>query len=544
MMSPLSSITPSGTAAARSQAGAGTGDPMASAFAMLFALMPGMGDAAASDGGDGLPKTKGDAAKDGSTTEKGGKDLPSDAAALPVMPFAIPSLPLAPPEPDAKPVAASGTSPAPITTLLAAMPTLPDARPAPTTAPVGLTPAAAPDPTNPPVAFDPLKGTMPVPPAIIVPTADDASPAVPITIRPDAPPAMASLNTGSSVPTTTQPDPAVAPMPTNSTSATTARGIPAAILRNTVPDAHPKTQGGTVPAPIAHDTVASVPISRNPAAPAPVPDQAVRSAVPGVPLAIRADGLPTALPVDGAPIVRTADGVRSASTQQDMPLRFTATSASAPIVASLPIAAPTPILQAGQTASASQLFRLSMRGEQDSNPLTDRRKDEAALSVDATTLTRADSLTAAPVLATTGAEQAPLDMTQAHWPQAMIDRIDRMREDAATADTRIQLSPDALGGIAVNLRHEGGATHIHFTADQAQTATLLADAQPTLARLAEEKGMRLGQTAVDLGQSGAGGERQAPPRRPDPVQPTRPAFAAATPSSDAGDTAAASTRIA
>ncbi len=139
-----------------------------------------------------------------------------------------------------------------------------------------------------------------------------------------------------------------------------------------------------------------------------------------------------------------------------------------------------------------------MRGEQSFDPrTTDRRKDDAALSVDPTTLTRADSLTAAPVVATTGAEQAPLDMTQHHWPQGMIDRIDRMREDAATADTRIQLSPDALGGIAVNLRQEDGATHIHFTADQAQTASLLADAQPTLARLAEEKGMRLGQTAVD-----------------------------------------------
>ena len=185
-----------------------------------------------------------------------------------------------------------------------------------------------------------------------------------------------------------------------------------------------------------------------------------------------------------------------------------------------------------------------MRGEQSFDPRTDRRKDETAQSVDPATLTRADSLTAAPVVATTGAEQAPLDMTQHHWPQGMIDRIDRMREDAATADTRIQLSPDALGGIAVNLRHEDGATHIHFTADQAQTASLLADAQPTLARLAEEKGMRLGQTAVDLGQSGMGGERQAPPRRPDPVMPTRPAFAGTTASSDAGDPAAASTRIA
>jgi flagellar hook-length control protein FliK len=36
---------------------------------------------------------------------------------------------------------------------------------------------------------------------------------------------------------------------------------------------------------------------------------------------------------------------------------------------------------------------------------------------------------------------------------------------------RIQLSPDALGGIAVAIRHDAGGTHLHFTAEQAQTAT-------------------------------------------------------------------------
>lgn len=473
MMSSISSLTPSGTASARLGAGAGAGDPMASAFAMLFALMPGVGDA---DGGDAQPKSDGDTAKDGKTSETDGKDVPSDAAALPVMPFAIPTVPLVPPEPDAKPVAASGPSPAPITTLLATMPTLPDAAPAPTTAPVGLTA---------PTASDPLKATMPVPPAMTASVTQEAQQGIPILVRPDA----AAKEASGAMP----------------------------VLRTT---AQPQAAPTMIPAAIRSDASA------------------------GVPLAIRADAVPTAIPVDAAPIVLTTDGPRAASIRQDTPLRFTATNASAPVVAPLPIEAPAPILQAGQTASAIQLFGLSMRGEQGSDPRTDRRKDEAALSVDPATLARADSLTAAPVAATTGAEQAPLDMTQHHWPQGMIDRIDRMREDAATADTRIQLSPDALGGIAVNLRHEDGATHIHFTADQAQTASMLADAQPTLSRLAEEKGMRLGQTAVDLGQSGMGGERQAPPRRPDPIIPTRPAFTAATDPSDAGDPAAASTRIA
>ncbi|KQO57474.1 hypothetical protein ASF14_16130 [Sphingomonas sp. Leaf257] len=503
---------------------------MASAFAMLFALMPGMGDAAGSGSAEGSPKSEGDTAKDGNATEKDGKDVPSDAAALPVMPFAIPTVALAPPEPVASPVAASGASPAPINTLLAAMPTLPDAGPAPTTAAVADTP----------ISFDPLRGTMPVPPAMTPPVADDGAPelpisdrtATPLTVTPptvpattpsSASPVMVMPKAGSAIPATPRLDRSVAVMPGDA-----------------VPSAPVATQANASASTVARDTAPVLQTAPAQQAAAPITEQIVRAAVPGIPLAIRADALPTAIPIE----VPATDSASTMPIRPDTPLRFAVTNGSAPVVAPLPIEAPAPIIQAGQSASAIQLFGTAMRGEQSFDPRADRRKDEAALSVDPATLTRADSLTAAPVVATTGADQAPLDMTQHHWPQGMIDRIDRMREDAATADTRIQLSPDALGGIAVNLRHEDGATHIHFTADQAQTASLLADAQPTLARLAEEKGMRLGQTAVDLGQSGMGGERQAPPRRPDPVMPTRPAFAGTTASSDAGDPAAASTRIA
>jgi len=570
MMSSISSLTPSGTASARLAAGGVTGDPMASAFAMLFALMPGMGDVAGSDSAEGSPKSEGDTTKDGSTTEKDGKDVPSDAIALPVMPFAIPTVALAPPEPIALPVAASGASSAPITTLLATMPTLPDAGPAPTTAAVAT--AAAPAPTtmpvvaDTPISVDPLRGMMPVPPAMTPPIADDGAPelpisdltATPLTVTPptvtattpsSASPVMVAPKAGSTIPSTPRLDRPVA-MTTGdavpSSQAMIARSTPVTtMLRGTVPSTTATTplvttQADTPVRTVARDTASALQTAPAQQTAAPTTEQVVRAAAPGIPLVIRADALPTAIPIE-AP---ATDSASTIPIRQDTPLRFAVTNGSAPVVAPLPIQAPAPIIQAGQSAPAIQLFGTAMRSEQSFDPRTDRRKDEAALSVDPATLTRADSLTAAPVVATTGADQAPLDMTQHHWPQGMIDRIDRMREDAATADTRIQLSPDALGGIAVNLRHEDGATHIHFNADQAQTASLLADAQPTLARLAEEKGMRLGQTAVDLGQSGMGGERQAPPRRPDPVVPTRPAFAGTTASSDAGDPAAASTRIA
>ncbi|MFV0923427.1 flagellar hook-length control protein FliK [Sphingomonas parapaucimobilis] len=618
MMPSISSLTPSGTASARLGAGAGAGDPMASAFAMLFALMPGMGDTSGSDSAEGAPRSDGDPAKDGSPTEKDGKDVPSDAAALPVMPFAIPPLSLAPLEPVASPVAASGRSPAPITSLLAAMPTLPDAGSTPTTAP--LASAAAPDPStmpvatgqpitfdplkgtmpvptamtpvaanspvtfdplkgtmpvptamtpvaaNGPVTFDPLKGTMPVPTAMTPVAADDGMPELQVTARPAAPltmtmtvpgvrvttpssasPIVAAARSDPAAPSGTRLDPVatIAGGTLPGTEAVTAQATPVpAIPRDTAPNAPITTQAKASLPIAARDTAQAASVSPVPEATAPSTEQIVRTAAPGIPLAIRGDSSPTVLPIDAAPMAKANDGTPPISPRQDTPLRFAVTNGSAPVVAPLPIQAPAPIIQAGQSAPAIQLFGTAMRGEQSLDPRTDRRKDEPALSVDPATLTRADSLTAAPVVATTGAGQAPLDMTHHHWPQGMIDRIDRMREDAATADTRIQLSPDALGGIAVTLRHEDGTTHIRFTADQAQTASLLADAQPTLARLAEEKGMRLGQTAVDMGQSGMGGDRQAPPRRPDPVVPTRPAFAGATDSSDAGDPAAAPTRIA
>ena len=596
MMSSISSLTPSGTASARLGAGAGAGDPIASAFAMLFALMPGMGDTSGSDSAEGAPRSDGDTTKDGSPTEKDGKDVPSDAAALPVMPFAIPTLSLAPLEPVASPVAASGRSPAPITTLLAAMPTLPDAGSTPTTTPLAI--AAAPDPStmpvatgqpitfdplkgtmpvptamtpvaaNSPITFDPLKGTMPVPTAMTPVAADDGMPELQVTARPAAPltmtmtmtvpgvrvttpssasPIVAAARSDPAAPSGTRLDPVamIAGNTTPGAEAVTAQATPGpAIPRDTAPNVLITTQAKASLPIAARDTAQAASVSPVPEATAPSTEQVVRTTAPGIPLAIRGDSSPTVLPIDAAPMAKANDGTPPISPRQDTPPRFAVTNGSAPVVAPLPIQAPAPIIQAGQSAPAIQLFGTAMRGEQSLDPRTDRRKDEPALSVDPATLTRADSLTAAPVVATTGAGQAPLDMTHHHWPQGMIDRIDRMREDAATADTRIQLSPDALGGIAVTLRHEDGTTHIRFTADQAQTASLLADAQPTLARLAEEKGMRLGQTAVDMGQSGMGGDRQAPPRRPDPVVPTRPAFAGATDSSDAGDPAAASTRIA
>lgn len=136
---------------------------------------------------------------------------------------------------------------------------------------------------------------------------------------------------------------------------------------------------------------------------------------------------------------------------------------------------------------------------------------------------------AAPIaLAPAGeAQQAPLDLTHQRWPHAMIDRIEQVRDIADAADTSIRLIPDALGTVDVAVRREGDTLHVHFTAAESQTRALLQDAQPRLVAAAEERGLRLGQTAVDGGtagqpqqQSSRGQPQAQPARAPASARPT------------------------
>lgn len=119
------------------------------------------------------------------------------------------------------------------------------------------------------------------------------------------------------------------------------------------------------------------------------------------------------------------------------------------------------------------------------------------------------------------AQQAPLDMRQERWPHAMIERIEMLRDAADAVDTRIRLVPDALGAIDVSVKTDGDTVRVHFNAEQAATRTLLADAQPRLAELAEARGLKLSQGS--LGDSGAPQQR-APTT---PQTPNRPASVSA-----------------
>ncbi len=137
--------------------------------------------------------------------------------------------------------------------------------------------------------------------------------------------------------------------------------------------------------------------------------------------------------------------------------------------------------------------------------------------------------------------QAPLDMRHERWPTAMIERIEVLRDAANATDTRIRLIPDALGAIDVSVRKDGDTLHVQFTAEQAATRTLLQDAQPRLAELADARGLKLSQSAVE---TGAGtGQHQQRAATPQPQQ--QPSAPARRPRADGGaDIDSTDTRLA
>jgi flagellar hook-length control protein FliK len=130
--------------------------------------------------------------------------------------------------------------------------------------------------------------------------------------------------------------------------------------------------------------------------------------------------------------------------------------------------------------------------------------------------------TAQAVPATADAQQPALDLRSRDGLQAMVDRIEALRDTPNTRETSIRLSPDALGTVDISIRHEGDRVHVHFTADSASARAALAEAQPRLAELAEARGLRLGQTSVDGGGAGQGQRHTA---APNPVFTTAPASA-------------------
>ena len=169
-----------------------------------------------------------------------------------------------------------------------------------------------------------------------------------------------------------------------------------------------------------------------------------------------------------------------------------------PVEATPPVAVvpAEPIVAGTPPAPAGQVFAAAIKAAQDDDRAASTTRDPATPVAPLATTGAAEVRT---VTATSDAQQAPLDMRRSDWPQGMIDRIEHLRDAADAADTRIRLIPDALGAIDVGVRRDGDTMHVHFTADQPATATLLADARQQLATLAQSRGLTLGQSAVDTG---------------------------------------------
>jgi flagellar hook-length control protein FliK len=192
----------------------------------------------------------------------------------------------------------------------------------------------------------------------------------------------------------------------------------------------------------------------------------------------------------------------------------------APPVATAPVTQP-----ASQAFAAAILAAASHRERRDSD---DRSAAGAAM---ASALSAVAETAHKPIVQTAGdVQRAALDLRQDTGLQAMIDRIEVLRDDANSRDTRIRLVPDALGAVDIAVRKDGDRLHVYFTAETAATRTLLTEAQPRLAELAEARGVRIAQSTVDSG----GGDANRQQHRTAPIQSAAPV--AVTRAADCEDT--------
>ncbi|WP_293875898.1 MULTISPECIES: flagellar hook-length control protein FliK [unclassified Sphingomonas] len=249
-----------------------------------------------------------------------------------------------------------------------------------------------------------------------------------------------------------------------------------------------------------------------PAAPAPVRAEAV--VAPASPIvtpviAVAAPVLVAAAPVIDAPATvapAVADVAPSPVEPRQTFMREVSGNARQ-TVALRPQAAASVQPVAGTTAPAAQVFGAAMHAAAGKE---DRVRAEP---IDPAITATAVAAPVREVAAVADAGAPTLDMRQSGWPTHMVDHIEALRDAANANDTRIRLVPDALGAIDIAVRTVGDAIHVRFAAEDSVTRTMIEDAQPRLAEIAQERGLKIGQTIVEpapaagqahAGQSGTG----------------------------------------
>lgn len=221
-------------------------------------------------------------------------------------------------------------------------------------------------------------------------------------------------------------------------------------------------------------------------------------------------------------------------------------SASDPLaIVRQPPAPPPPVI--GVTQPAAQAFAAAISTAAIDLVDPGRRTSTSAEAVEARVAPLVDIQRDAGTPAVAPARDALIDTRRQAWLDGMLDHIEALRDAADARDTRIRLIPDALGKLDIAIRKDGDTLHVQFTAETQAARQLLTDAQPRLADIAEQRGLRLGQSTVGLGAGGAGPERgfaepQSQDRTQSQHQPLQVARTNSEPGASADPTDAADER--
>ncbi|MEP9359043.1 flagellar hook-length control protein FliK [Sphingomonas sp. KR3-1] len=131
---------------------------------------------------------------------------------------------------------------------------------------------------------------------------------------------------------------------------------------------------------------------------------------------------------------------------------------------------------------------------------SDPQVDLSTLSVPTT-----GTQTATAVAATAQGQGGTLDTRHQEWTSQMIDKIEALRDAAPLRETKISLMPEGLGKLDIAIRQDDAGMHVAFSTDTQAARQLISDAQPKLAEIAQERGIRIVSSSVESNATGNNG---------------------------------------
>ena len=134
------------------------------------------------------------------------------------------------------------------------------------------------------------------------------------------------------------------------------------------------------------------------------------------------------------------------------------------------------------------------------NTAGDPQADLSTLTAQAT-----GTQTVSAVAAAGQGQDAALDTRHQQWTAQMLDKIEALRDASPLRETRISLMPEGMGKVDIAIRQDDAGLHVQFNTDTQAARQLIADAQPKLAEIAQERGIRLGSTSVESNTPGTNG---------------------------------------